>query len=591
MRLKSPFQFFNYFYKYLGYRILVFFSLGVFVGLFDGVGLALFIPLLKLVAKENSQEASGDGFISEFVIKFLGLNPTLLNILLLILLFFSLKGISKFLEGYLRVKYQQYFMRKIRISNIDLLNSFPFMNFAKTDAGRIQNTFSSEVARVNTAFRFYFKSAQYGTLVLVYVLLAFSADPIFSFIVAAGGFGTNFFFKILYKRTKFFSSKLTAQSHSFEGLLIQKVAFFKYLKTTGLNIGFGDKLKSNIVSLEKTQLRLGVIDSLLNAFREPLVIVVVIIAIYLQVNFFNKEIALILLSLLLLYRALTFFMAMQEQWNMFLGLSGSLENMENFTGELEKAKEKSGSAKFDYFNKYLILQNVAFNYDSSTVLQNIDLKINKNETIAIVGESGSGKSTLMNIISGLLLPSSGQYFIDGKSVRDLELYSFRKRIGYIPQEAPVFNDNIYNNVTFWAEKTNENVAKFNTVIKKAAIYDFIQELPGKEETLLGNNGINLSGGQKQRITIARELFKDVDFLLMDEATSSLDGETEAVIQHNIMKLKGEYTIIIIAHRLATIKFADRIVLLNKGEIESEGSYEELLQSSDHFRKMVQLQNI
>lgn len=584
---KNSIRYFHYFYRYLGYRVYIVFVLSFLVGLLDGVSLALFIPLLKLVVQED---VSGDGFIAEFVMEVLGIPLTLPNILLVIFVFFSLKGIAKFMEGYLRVVYQQFFMRRIRISNIDLLSGFKFESFAKMDSGRIQNTFSGEVGRVSNAFHFFFKAFQYGVLVLIYVILAFSADPVFSLIVTIGGLLIHFVFKFFYRRTRFLSNRFTAQAHLFEGLLIQKVTFFNYLKTTGLNILYGEKLKDNIVDLEKDQRRIGIIDSFLIAIREPLVILVVIVAIYLQLRFFAEDITLMFLSLLLLYRALSYFMTMQEQWNMFLGLSGSLDGIQQFTEHLEQQQERAGNIKFTGFKDKLLLKNVFFGYDKARVLRDIDLVVRKNETIAFVGESGSGKSTLMRLISGLVLPSEGDYLVDGTSIRDLELHSFRSKIGYVPQEVPVFSDSIFNNVTFWAEKSPENIQKFEEALVQASIFDFVMAQPKQGETYLGNNGINLSGGQKQRIAIAREMYKNVDFLFMDEATSSLDGETESVIQENIKQLKGRITIIIISHRLATIKFSDRVVLFGNGKIKESAPFDELLEKSGDFRKMVELQN-
>lgn len=587
--MKNNFQYFSYFYNYLGYRLLITFFISLFVGLLDGVGLALFIPLLKLVA--TSAEGAGDDPISQLVVGYLQIQPTLRNILLLIFIFFTLKGIAKFLEGFIRVRYQQYFMRKIRISNIDLLNSYDYKNFVKADVGRIQNTFTGEVGKVNSAFRFYFKAFQYGVLVIVYVSMAFFADPMFSFMVVAGGVLTNFLFTFLYKRTKYLSRKLTSQNHIFQDLLIQKVAFFKYLKTTGLNIAYSKKLKRNIRALENLQRKIGIIDSMLAALREPVVVLIIVVAIYLQVVFFDQEVGLILLSLLLLYRALTFFMAMQEQWNFFLGVSGSIENMENFSRELDAGKEPKGAEMFPGLKQKLQLDHISFKYDGKEVLRDIDLEINRNETVALVGESGSGKSTLMSVISGLLVPSKGSYLIDGFNVARLDRNSLSRHIGYVSQDVNIFNDSIYNNVTFWAEETAENQDKFRKAVKKAAIHNFIEELPEKENTLLGNNGINLSGGQKQRLAIARELFKEVDLLLMDEATSALDGETEATIQHNIDQLKGQLTIIIIAHRLATIKSADKIVVLKDGKVDAVGRYTDLMAGSKLFQEMIEFQNL
>src|SRR5690606_9060429 len=148
-----------------------------------------------------------------------------------------------------------------------------------------------------------------------------------------------------------------------------------------------------------------------------------------------------------------------------------------------------------------------------------------------------------------------------------------------------------HNVTLWAEKTPENIQRFQTDIRKAAIDDFISTLPKQEQTQHGNNGINLSGGQKQRISIARERYKDIDILIMNEATSALDSETERMIQDNIDALKGAYTILVVAHRLSTIRNADRIVFLKKGRLEAVGTYQDLIEREVAFRRMAELQEI
>ena len=589
MANKGKLQFLKYFQKYLGYRIFIILVLSILVGLLDGIGLALFIPLLQIAA--NTGNTPQDGVISDLVINWLGVMPSLFNILLLILLFFSLKGVIKFVEGFLRVTYQQFFMRKIRISNIENLNRFDFLHFSKADVGRIQNTFSGEVERVNTAFRFYFRSFQYGILVVVYVIMALGADALFTLLVAIGGVCINFLLKFLYTRTKYFSRKLTVQNHNFQGLLIQMVTMFRYLKTTGLNSIYSEKLKDTTIGLEQTQKKIGIVDTLLNSLREPMIIFIVLIAIYLQLVIFDRSMGLIIFSLLLLYRALTFFMAMQESWNLFLGVSGSIENMEAFTKELQAGKEGVGLEVYNGLNEKIVLENVSFHYGTTNVLCNLNLEIRKKETIAFIGGSGSGKTTLMGIIAGLLKPTEGKVLADQQDLEQLDLKTYKQTIGYIAQDTPVFNDSIYNNVSFWAKKTPANMEKFWKTVRQAALSDFVNGLSEKEETQLGNNGINLSGGQKQRLSIARELFKEVELLLMDEATSSLDGETEAIIQNNIDQLKGRFTIIVIAHRLATVKNADRIVILENGKIQEIGSFNELIEKSEEFREMIRLQNL
>lgn len=592
--IAQNFQYFFYFYGYLRYRIFVAFSLSFLKGVLDGFGLAMFIPLLKITDSNTSTASSKELGNLSFLPKFLeslGLSLNIQTVLLIIFLFFVLKGIVVFIEGYTRIIYQQLFMREIRITNIDLLNSYNYGSFVKTDSGKIQNTFSGEVDRVNLGYTRYFKAIEYGVLVLVYLTLAFSANTNFAVVVIVLGGTTNFLFKWLFKKTKKLSMMFTSAMDDFQGLLIQQVSSYKYLKASGLNKLYGSKLKSNISEIENVQKDLGVVGSLLSALREPISILAVVLAIIIQVKYFDSNIGLIILSLLFLYRALTYLMALQEQWNLFLSVTASLDNVKSFTSELKKNIEKNGKLKFAGLNEIISLNNISFEYDDNSVIKNLSLEIKKNETVAFIGESGSGKTTLMNILAGLFIPSQGEVLFDGKDIFEFDLYSLRKKIGYISQEAPIFNDSVYNNVTFWAEKNPENLEKFNQATKKASVYDFVYSLPNKEDEFLGNNGINISGGQKQRLAIARELYKEVEFLFMDEATSSLDGETEAIIQSNIDKLNGKYTIIIIAHRLATVKNADKIVVLKDGNINAIGNFYELLKTSIEFRQMTELQGL
>ena len=237
------------------------------------------------------------------------------------------------------------------------------------------------------------------------------------------------------------------------------------------------------------------------------------------------------------------------------------------------------------------LKDIWFYFGNTPILKGISLDIFQNETVAFVGESGSGKTTLVNIVTGLFPIDQGTYLINALNRDDLIIESLQDKIGYITQDPVIFNDTLYNNVTFWCEKTEGNFTRFRQAIEQAAILDFVESLPEKEDTVLGSEGSNLSGGQRQRISIARELFKQVEILILDEATSALDSETEKAIQQNIDALKGNYTILIVAHRIATIKNADRIVVMKDGKISNSGNFHSLVDKSKYFKKLVELQEI
>ncbi|MCY2686948.1 ABC transporter ATP-binding protein [Salinimicrobium sp. TH3] len=591
--IKKYFESFSFFYSYLGYKVFVIFALNILVGVLDGLGLTMFLPLLQLVSDSSEIDPEKLGkmaFIVEFITD-LGLPLNLGSVLLFMVIFFFGKALTQYLAGIYRVSVREGFVKRLRTTNVRRLSKLAYKYFVTSDVGRIQNTLTGEVDRVAASFQTYFKTIEAFVLVVVYMAFAFSIDPEFAVLVTIGGILTNFLYKHLYRNTRGFSRTLTGENNIFQSLIIQNVANYKYLKATGSLERYGDKLNKSIDRIQETNTKIGRLESLLYAGREPILILVVVCVIFIQTSVLGSELGPILMSLLFFYRALTYLMQMQTNWNKFLAVSGSLENMVSFGKELAGNKEPSGAGELKDEIEKLELHDISFYYDETPVLKKISLTIAKNETVAFVGESGSGKTTIVNIVCGLLPVDKGSYLINGNNIEDIDKSDLQKRIGYITQDPVIFNDTLYNNVTFWSERTKENEEKFWKAVKQAAIVDYIKELPEKEDAVLGNNGINLSGGQRQRISIARELFKQVEILILDEATSALDSETEKAIQHNIDQLKGDYTMLIVAHRISTIKNADRIVVMKNGKISNIGSFSNLVEESKYFQKLVELQEI
>jgi len=291
-------------------------------------------------------------------------------------------------------------------------------------------------------------------------------------------------------------------------------------------------------------------------------------------------------------RALNNLLSVQTNWQGFLTSSGGIHTVNNLYMELEMNVESDINEGVSAFKEGIEFEHVTFAYAPNLpiVLNDISLYIKKNQTVAFVGRSGSGKTTMVNMLTGLLIPNSGEIKVDGITLTPARVKNFRKQIGYITQEPVVFNDTVFNNITFHEPKNEETLAKFRDTLEQTTLTSMVENLPEKEDSLLGDNGILISGGQKQRISIARELYRNCSLLLMDEATSALDTENELVIQSNINALKGKYTIVIIAHRLSTVKNADVIYLLDKGKIEAFGHFEELKEKSPRFKKMVELQD-
>ena len=250
--------------------------------------------------------------------------------------------------------------------------------------------------------------------------------------------------------------------------------------------------------------------------------------------------------------------------------------------------EKPNAKALDIVEGKLELKNVSFSYENDAeVLKNISLAVNTGETVAIVGRSGSGKSTLVNLIPRFYDVKSGEILIDNNDIRDLKIYDLRKCMGIVPQETILFSGTIKDNISYAKiDATQEEVEK---VAVMANAHDFIASFQAGYDTLVGERGIRLSGGEKQRIAIARALLRNPKILIFDEATSSLDTESEKLVQEAIDHLMQNRTTIVIAHRLSTVQHATKIVVLDKGQIVEVGKHEELLSKSGIYKTLYEMQ--
>ena len=590
--LKTHFSTFFFFYEHLRFKVFLILLSSFITALFDGIGISMFVPLLNTSANTNVMvpPTVKDNFVQKLMSE-LSFNNSLNSILLFMLLIFIIKGITRFIEVYYRTLCRVFFMKRIRNLMVNGFERVQYAYFIQADMGKVQNTMTVEVNRAIVSFENYFKAAQAFVMILVYIVLAFLANAQFSVLILGLGLLSNLLYKRLYKNTKFLSKEISVQGHKFQGFLSQFIQHYKYLKATNSSLFFVAKIKSKIHEIEKSQLLSGKYAAILTGGRETISVSVVILVILLQVNVLHGSMSEILLSLLLFYRALSAILVVQNNWNSYLNGIGSLNQLQSFLKELKGNKEvlniKSELLPF----KQLEFRHLHFEYTSKqAILKDISLQIHAKETIAIVGESGSGKTTLVNLIAGLLFGNKGEFLINGKPIGETDVRDWRSKIGYITQEPVIFDDTLENNITLWQPlNTKEQLNHFDNVLKMSAVDAFSNQLTEGLNTELGNNGVKLSGGQKQRVSIARELYKNIDLLILDEATASLDSETENIIQESLTKLKGEITLVFIAHRLSTIQHADKIILMEKGEIKDTGTFDELNRRNATFQRMVSLQ--
>jgi subfamily B ATP-binding cassette protein MsbA len=253
----------------------------------------------------------------------------------------------------------------------------------------------------------------------------------------------------------------------------------------------------------------------------------------------------------------------------------------------KEVNDQVRSIDMNEFNDKITFNNLEFSYGESKIIDKLSFTINKGESIALVGSSGSGKTTIANLLNGFFNANSGNIIIDGINITDIRRESLYKNISIVTQESILFNDTIFNNIKIG--NLDSNREDIINAAKEANAHDFIKDQLNGYDTVIGDYGNKLSGGQKQRLTIARAMLKSPSILILDEATSSLDSESEKKIQDAINKLMHNKTSLIIAHKFSTIKKCDKIILIDKGRIVAQGTHDELIKSNSLYKNMNELQ--
>jgi subfamily B ATP-binding cassette protein MsbA len=267
----------------------------------------------------------------------------------------------------------------------------------------------------------------------------------------------------------------------------------------------------------------------------------------------------------------------------------SIERVEEIINSEEVITEKPQAVSIQKFKDSIEFKNVYFKYKDEWVIENLNLKIKKGQTVALVGPSGSGKSTLTDLIPRFYDPIDGQILIDGIDLRDYKILELRGLMAIVTQESILFNDTVANNISFANKEISDKQIEESARIANA--HSFIAETEFGYKTNIGDRGNKLSGGQKQRLSIARAVNTNPDILILDEATSALDTASERLVQDALSNVMLNRTTIVVAHRLSTIKNADTIVVLEKGKIVQQGNHNELIQQEGMYKQLIEMQQI
>jgi len=571
------------------WKIIINLIFMVMLGMLEGVGILMLLPLLHFsgILETTSTITGNEG--GNF---FQNIDPSVsLPVVLIIYtgIILMQSGLKRY-QSNINVQIQQSFHSFLSIRLFQSLANAKWPFLAGKKKSDITHILISELARVTGGTQFFLQLTATVILSLIQIAIAFFLSPMFTLVVIIGGLIFFSLMQIYIKQAKLMGAELSHYNRDLFFAISEHLNGIKEVKSCGMeemHVADYTRLRKKI---EKNYIRFNQVQSRTQMLYKVGAAVFISIFFYSAVNIFlirPEELLLIIVIFARLWPRLSSFQGGLQHVVMMLP---AFKAVLGFESECKKEKEAYGEEETNSLKGLkesidlkigIEFKDVSFNYNtknSINAVKNLSFLIPAGATLALVGESGAGKSTVADLITGILIPTQGTVLIDGVSLNKLNVHLWRKSIGYVPQDAFLFNASIRNNM-LWAnhEASEEEIW---AALKMASVDDFVANLTKGLETEVGDRGVRLSGGERQRIVLAQALVRKPSVLILDEATSSLDIENEKRIHYAIESLHGKMTIIIIAHRLSTIKNADQIIVLDQGMLVEKGNYEMLIKDQE-----------
>lgn len=475
--------------------------------------------------------------------------------------------------GKLKLGYQ------LRLRIFEQLQRLPLSYFSKVRSGGLLNSMTNEIQQIMQAFNLFNVMLIQGSLLLVYLasmfLMSWQLSLLSIVLFGLLSYGVAYLLRNVRQAS---SERSTASSRHVSIFLefINGVRTVHAFAAHRFERKRFDKSNQDLFEAStKTVSIMSLAGPLVEGVASTVIIVMIVLAVIVLVPAGKLQLASLLTFLFVLFRVMPLVKILNASAAGIKNFHGSFEKISQVLRVDDKPYIQNGYLEFPGLEQAIVFNSVDFGYEpSSLVLRNINLTIEKGKTTALVGSSGAGKSTLADLIPRFYDPTRGQVLIDGTDLRKFNINSYRRKLSVVSQDTFIFNDTIRNNIAYALEDVPEEEILQATRLSNSL--EFIQKLPEGFDTVLGDRGVRLSGGQRQRIAIARSLLRHPEILILDEATSALDSVSEQLIQDSIEKLSVGRTVVVIAHRLSTIVKADKVVVLEKGKIVEQGTYQELL---------------
>ena len=605
----------EYFRKILKYAIpykayaLLNVVFNILYAFFSALSMIAFIPLLEIlfqntkktiIKPEYSEIVSLKSYLEEWLSYQVtnqlneGIATTLIYVISLVIILFLLKNLFNYLALFFITYLRNGVLKDLRNALYDKVINLPVAFFTEKRKGDLMSRISSDVLEVQMSFLSILELLIREPLTIIFTLIAmFTISSKLSFFVIIFIPISGFFISLIGKKLRKDSDLVQKEQGYFLSIIDETINGQKIIKTFGAGNTFINKFQTSTKRFFKYSNRLLHRTNLATPSSEFFGISVIGILLWYggQMVLIDQSIkgSTFLVFIGLAYNILTPAKAISKSiFSIRKGDAAAARIIEILEAE-NTLKDKSDAVEKLSLKSEIEFKNVGFSYENQIIIPGFSLKINKGETIALVGQSGSGKTTIANLLARFYDVQIGSICIDSVELTKIKKKSLNEMIGIVTQDSILFNDSIKNNLLIGKENATD--LEIIEASKAANAHDFIIRLENGYESNIGESGNKLSGGQKQRISIARAILKNPQILILDEATSSLDTESEKFVQEALENIMKGRTAIVIAHRLSTIQKADMIVVMQNGKIVEKGSHDELILKKQAYFNLIQLQQV
>jgi ATP-binding cassette subfamily C protein len=578
----------------ISWKVALALGLMVSLSLMEGISLLMLVPLLKLVGLDVQQGALGR--IAEFVSSIfstIGIRPTLIAVLCVYVFIVIIHSLLRRWESSVSLTLQYEFVVHLRQRLYRAITNTNWLFFVRSRASDFTHALTIEMERVGAATYYLLNLLATAIVAIVYILFALKLSALMTGIVFFCG---GILMLLMKRKTKVAHETGEGLSEAMSSLyaaVTEHLGGMKTAKSYGAEDRHADIFGKLTEQVRSMYTRTIENQAEVNYWFDIGSVLILSLILYISFQVLSIPTAGVLLLLFLFARIMPKFSNIQQSFQAFLNTLPSFTRI----AEMRRRCESATEPKTDRMEKFGLKQSirfdgVAFSYDDQgriPVISNLDFVIKAGETTAIIGLSGAGKSTIADLLMGLIVPNKGQILVDEVELTPERMKPWRDQIGYVPQDTFLFHDTLKNNL-LWA-KPDANEEEINQALRFSAAEEFVFGLPKGLETILGDRGVLVSGGERQRLALARALLRKPSLLILDEATSSLDSENEKRIQKAIEKLHGQMTILVISHRLSTIRGADVIHVIEEGNLIESGTWGELIARNERFKELYKAQDV